>query len=240
MGANPGPAVLIRPAINPLWGKVLPTLFFPAPTLSEDLYVCCIGHAFGQLPPFLRGGYFVHDFLVDQSQSTGGGSFLSDPIQFDLTQSRGYMYRISSSCGKHVQINLPVSVTSAYFSAYLGRQVTNPTGGFFDTMTAQVSFEGLIGTPPNITYNTFSITDGDNQALTFEIEGEVTSSLQFDGILLYGNFSRDFDPGAKWYNPLSYAVPFGTKDIYPKSETFVLFGYHTSDPVDPGPFVTLA
>jgi hypothetical protein len=107
-------------------------------------------------------------------------------------------------------------------------------------MAAQVTFQGLIGAPPTLTYSSFFVTQADNSALLFEIEGEITSSLQFDGIVLRADFSRLFDPGAKWYDPLSYAVPFGTKDIYPKSETFVLFGCQTSDPVDPGPFVTLA
>src|SRR5215470_2311407 len=230
MGANPGPI------IHPPWGKTLPSLYFPVPMLSEDIYVCCIGHAFGQLPDVRTAPvYVVHDFLVDQSQSTGGGAFLADPIQFDLNLSPGYAYRILSSCGRHVQINLPANFLRAYFSAWLGRQVTNPPGGFFDAMTAQVSFQGLIGTPPNLTYSQFFITHTDNSALLFEIEGDVTSSLQFDGIDLRAGFSRALDPGAKWYNPLSYAVPLGTKDIYPKSETYVLFGYHTSDPVDPGP-----
>jgi hypothetical protein len=212
--------------------------------LSEELYVCCIGHAFGQAPPSLELGedpvYFVQDFLVDQSQSTGGGSFMADPIQFDLTLSAGYVFRILASCGKQLRISLPANVASAYFSACLGRQEVNPPGGVFSATTAQVTFQGLAGTPPTITYNNFSVTQADNSALLFDIEGEIASSVQFDGIIFQANFSRAIDPGAKWYDPLSYAVPFGTADIYPKSETFVLFGYQTSDPVDPGPFVTLA
>lgn len=212
------------------------------PILSEDIYVCCIGHAFGIVPneggPLREAVYFVQDFLVDQSQSTGCGSFLTDPIQFDLTQSRGYMYQIFGSCGKKVRVDLPSNVTSAYLGFELGRKA-NSSGGYFSVTTSQVSYEGLIGAPPTITYNNFYITQADNSALLFEIEGELTSSFQFESIGLQADFTRAFDDGAKWYSPLSYAVPFGTKDIYPKSETFVLFGYQTSDPVDPGPFVTL-
>jgi hypothetical protein len=211
--------------------------------LSEDLYVCCTGHAFGVVPPDDPGDppiYFVHDILVDQSQSTGGGAFMADPIQFDLTRSTGYIYRISALCGKHFHINLPANVTNAYFSAYLGRIQANPPSGVFTPLTPQVDYQGLIGSPAVLTYENFFVTQTDNSALLFEIEGDVTSSFQFAGISIRGDFLREFDPGAKWYDPLSYAVPAGTKDIYPKSETFVLFGYHTSDPVDPGRFVTLA
>ena len=113
------------------WGRRFPFPVPVGPILSEDIYVCCIGHAFGQVPPEPGAdpAYFVNDFLVDQSESTGGGSFLADPIQFDLTQSTGYMYRILASCGKQVKINLPANVTGAYFSAWLGRQETNPPGG---------------------------------------------------------------------------------------------------------------
>jgi len=224
----------------PIGGRPLPVL----PILSEEIYVCCIGHAFGQVPSIIPGAppvYFVHDFLVDQSQSTGGGASLVDPIQFDLTQSAGYMYQISSTCEKHVHVHPPASAIRAYFVAFLGRQQTSPSlGGYFDQSAAQVSFQGLVGAAPNLTYNSFFITHADNSALMWEIEGEVTARLRFDAITLQANFSRAFDPGAKWYSPLSYAVPLGTKDIWPKSETFVLFGYQTSDSVDPGPFVKIS
>ncbi len=233
-----------RPVGAP-FNKRLPHPSPKGPILSEDIFVCCIGHAFGEVPPtMLPPGaqpiYFVTDFLIDQSQSTNGGSVLADPIQFDLTQSTGYMYQILAACGKRFHVKLPVNVSGTNFSAYLGRQQVSPPSGVASTIIDQVSFQGLIGTPPTLTYNNFFISQTDNSHLFFEIEGEITSSLQFEGITLQSYFSRGVDPGAKWYNPLSYAVPLGTKDIYPKSETFVCFGYQTSNPVDPGPFVTLA
>src|SRR5713101_2379191 len=72
------------------------------PILTEEINVCCVGHVFGKLPvlPGQSGGHFVQDFLVDQSQSTGGGARMVDPVQFDLTQSPGYVFRIQASCGK--------------------------------------------------------------------------------------------------------------------------------------------
>lgn len=242
MEESQGPPVLVR---RP-WGTRLgPSPFTPAyPLQSEDITVHTIGHAFGKVPPAVEPGgktvYFVNDFLIDQSQSTGGGSFLADPIHFDLTKRSGYRYQILSHATKHFLVNLPSNVSSIYFSAFLGRIQTNAVqGGSFSSITAQVSFQGLVGTPPNLTYDNFFITQANNQALLFEIEGEITSALQFDAIVIQTAFSRAFDPGAKSYDPLSYAVPLGTHEIYPKSETFVLFGYQTSDAIDPGPFVTL-
>lgn len=225
------------------WGNRLPFPWPIGPILTEHIKVDSIGHAFGQVPPMVPSQppvYFVQDFLVDQSQSTGGGSLLADPIQFDLTHSLGYRFHIVASSGQHFHVNPPAHVAGASFAASLGRQaISPPPSGYFNEIAPQVSFRALIGTPPNLTYNSFFLTQTNNSALLFEIEGEVTSPVQFEAIILRADFVRAIDPGAKWYAPLSYAVPFGTKDIYPKSETFVLFGYQTSDAVDPGPFVTL-
>jgi hypothetical protein len=173
---------------RPPWIRKLP-IPVPAGLLTEDLYVCCIGHAFGQippetLPPGTQPVYFVTDFLVDQSQSTGGGAKMIDPIQFDLTRSSGYMFQILAACGKIFHVNLPANVSSANFSAYLGRQQINPPSGVFTPLPDQVTFQGLVGAPPTLTYNNFSITQADNSALIFEIEAQVSSSLQFSGINL--------------------------------------------------------
>jgi hypothetical protein len=242
-GGKSKPAVQETTSVHvPPWVRKLPFPVPVEPILGEDLYVCCIGHAFGQIPPEpgIPPRFFVTDFLVDQSQSTGGGARMADPIQFDLTQSSGYSFNILAACGKRFHVNLPSNVTNASFSAYLGRQEINPPSGIFTPLPDQVTFENLVGQSPTITYNNFSITHASNSALFFEIEGQVSSSLQFSGINFSAYFTRTIDAGAKWYNPLSYAVPFGTKDIYPKSETFVIFGYQTDNSKDPGPFVSLA
>lgn len=230
-----------RGVVNKRWGHITP-LPLSGPTLTENLSVYGLGHVFGEVPledPSRPPMYFVSDFLVDQSQSTGGGAFMESPIQFDLTLSQGYAYQIAAPSGKRFHVNPPANVTAS-FSAWLGRQqIASSLSGFFDPMLAQVSFENLVGTSPTLTYSTFSLTHADNSALLFEVEGETTSSLKFDSLILSAKFTRAIDPGAKWYRPLSYAVPFGTKDIYPASETFVLFSYQTKNSVDPGPFVTI-
>ena len=98
----------------------------------------------------------------------------------------------------------------------------------------------MVGTSPQFTYNNFSITQNKNDAILFEFDGGLTSHVRFDSITIQAYYGyRTFAPAAQWYDPLSYGVPFGTKDIYPKSETFVLFGYHTPDGTDPGRFVSI-
>lgn len=65
------------PTIAKVWGKRFPIPFLP-PILTENITVCSVGHGFGQvtMPPgeSQQPIYFVQDFLLDQSQSTGGGS----------------------------------------------------------------------------------------------------------------------------------------------------------------------
>jgi hypothetical protein len=235
----------ISPVTKP-WGKTFPIPKPPSsPVLAEDIKISSIGHAFGQLPTELSHGrpplYFVHDFLLDQSQSTGGGSALVDPLQFDLNNSAGYKYILQAASDRTFQIDLPTGVSNIYFSAGLGRRViTGLSGGVFTGTSANIAFGNLAGMSPHITYNNFSITQNNNEAILFEIEGALTSNLGFKSITIQGHYAhRTFDPGEKSYDPLSYAVPFGTKSIYPKSETFVLFGYHTPHGVDPGRFVRI-
>jgi hypothetical protein len=220
--------------VTKLWGKRFPIPIHPFPRiLSEEITVSTIGHAFGELPPEFSPTqsplYFVQDFLVDQSQSTGGGSALTDPLLLDLNNIRGYTYFLQAASDRRFQIDLPAGVSSVYFSAWLGRQVTSGlTGGVFLQTPGNVEFEDLAGTPPQITYNSFFMTQHRNEAILFEIEGSITANLGFDSITIQALYDQgSFAPGENWYAPLSYAVPLGTESIYPKSETFVLFGYQT-------------
>jgi hypothetical protein len=213
----------------PVTGSLKKRIPFPfplIPILSEDIYVCCVGHSFSRLPNDVLPIdsppiYIVEDFLVDQSQSTGGGALLADPLQFDLAQSSGYRFRIFAGCSKRFHVTLPNGV-GANFSAYLGRQDINPppTSGYGTLTPSQIAFQALTGPSPNLTGNFIA---ADTSALVFEIDGQVNSSVEFEGIIMSSYFSRSVGAGAKWYSPLSFAVPLGTKDISPKSETFVSF-----------------
>ncbi len=215
------------------------------PILTEDIAVCSIGHAFGESDfPGLSGEeptYYVSDFLIDQSQSTVGGSMMTDPIQFDLVATTAYRYRISAPFGKKIHVNIPKGVNNVYFSLDMGRNnITHAPADYFDASPALITFNGLVGPAPTITYNEFFITHQSNRAIEFVIQGEAGASFAFDRLTIVGRYAhRTFDPGAKWYEPLSYSVPFGTQSIWPKSETHLHFSYSTTQNHDPGRFVTI-
>jgi hypothetical protein len=115
------------------------------------------------------------------------------------------------------------------------------TGQSFSILPANVSFVNLRGTNPSLTYDNFFFLPATDQAVNFEIEGDMPSSLQFDAIIMSGIAGdTNLGFGVQTYVPLSYGVPAGTKNIYPKDETFALFGYHTRDITDPGRFVSIA
>jgi len=233
------PGVQLRP-----WGQLRPrTKAFLYPVI-ENITVPSIGHAFGQIPGFLLPGspalYVVLDFLIDQSQSTGGGAALSDPIQFDLTQGSGFKYIISAAGGKRFHVELPPEVNNIGLALDLGHiNIGTPSVPWDYGSPATIIFEGLIGPLPIITYNQFLISQQSNLAFQFIIEGEVTSTFEFEKLVLYSYFLRTFDPGTKSYEPFSSSVPLGTKDIWPKHETSLLFWYRTQNNVDPGRFVTI-
>ena len=114
--------------------------------------------------------------------------------------------------------------------------------------TGTVTWLQATTTTPTISYNGFSITQGNNQAIIFDIEGEVSEEFQFGALIMEGEYpARSFDPGQKSYRPLSYADPAGIGPLPASmgttSETFVLFGYNyepsTATPTDPGPFVSI-
>jgi hypothetical protein len=244
------------------WGRrrILPS--GPGAQHLEEICVANVGHAWDKLPEFPGQPtlYFVQDFLLDQSGLSGHGALgvakLSETVKFDLTLNSSYGYRLGPALcqgnSKSIKVTLPSdAIGNVYFSAYLGRQVTTGLkGGSFMPGTGSVSWLNLAGTtPPNISYDNFSISQRDNSALIFEVEGEVTETFQFGALFLEGHYPhRSFDPGQKSYYPLSYAVPFGVGELPPSmppdSETFVLFGYtykpSTAVPADPGPFVSIA
>lgn len=224
---------------------------------QEEVCARHIGHTWGKLPG-LPGDpikYFVQDFLLDQSGKAGPQvAKLAETAQFDLTLKTSYKYLVGPAVcwggGGSVKVTIPQNnIGGVHFSAYLGRMVTTgATGGYGMAGTGTVTWLQATTTTPTISYNAFTITQGNNDALWFDIEGEVSEEFQFGALILEGEYpARSFDPGQKSYRPLSYADPFGIGSLPPgmstDEETFVLFGYtyapSTATPADPGPFVSI-
>jgi hypothetical protein len=236
--AEPTPSPKDYPVITP-FGRRTPVPV--GPKITETLVVTSIGHTFGLIAPIDPGPkhYIVQDFLVDQSQSTGGGAMMQNPIQFDLSAAYGYRYSVNAPPGMWFQVKAPPGTERLSFSACLGRAWLNLMSGFFDQSSAQTQFVGSSGPSPVLTYNSFFISHGNNQALNFEVEG-ACQDFSFTSFVTEQSFPpRTEDPGAKWYQPLSYAVPYGVKSPPNGMETFVLFQSVITTPEDPGPFVTI-
>jgi hypothetical protein len=212
--------------------------------ITENINVCNIGHAFGKNPGVFNNAhqqqYFLQDFIVDQSQSTGGGAAMADPTSFDLSSARAYQFWVANPCGKKFKITMPAGVTKIYFEMFMGRRQTHPVSGYLDASFFPNPFVNPVGAAPVITYHSFSITHGTNDGFEFKCQGYITADFTFDAINLLGDYATHTAPsGALWYAPYSTAVPIGAKPIYPKSETFILFGYTTSTATDPGRIITL-
>lgn len=236
--AEPTPTPDGYPLITP-FGRRSPVPV--GPKITETLIVTSIGHTFGSIAPIGHGPtyYFAQDFLVDQSQSTGGGALMQDPMQFDPSAAYGYRYRVNAPSGMWFQVKAPPDAMQVSFNACLGRAWLNLMSGLFDQFAAVTQFMGSSGPSPVLTSNSFFISHGNNQALNFEVEG-TCQDFSFASFVTEQSFApRTEDPGAKWYRPLSYAVPYGVKSPPDGSETFVLFQSVSTTPEDPGPFVTL-
>jgi hypothetical protein len=76
------------------WGTMTHPVVRP---FVEQITVSSIGHAFGPVRNDVHQAplHFVSDFLIDQSQSTGGGSALPGTIHLDLDKWSGYRYVIT-------------------------------------------------------------------------------------------------------------------------------------------------
>jgi hypothetical protein len=124
------------------------------PKITEELIVTSLGHAFVESPPDppRPKQYIVQDFLADQSQSTGGGAKMQDLIQFDLSAAYGYRYSLTAPSGMQFQVKVPPGAQQLGFSAYLGRDWLNATGGgFFDASTPMTQFANISGPSPILT-----------------------------------------------------------------------------------------
>jgi hypothetical protein len=164
---------------------------------------------------------------------------MQEMTQFDLSVASGYRYSVNALSGVRFKVQATPGSTLRTLAAFFGRAWVNLTGGSFDSSTAVTQFVGNTGPAPVLTYNSFFIAQGNNQALTFEVEG-TWQDFSFSSFVTEQSFSsRTQDPGAKWYRPLSYAVPFGIGSVPPNSETFLLFQCVVLTPEDPGPFVKL-
>ena len=122
-----------------------------------------------------------------------------------------------------------------------GRSATHPSNGgpgVYDVYPAAVSFLGLTGTAPLITYANFFISKAVNNSYYVYITGEFTKNFTFTNIEIICSYpARTFKPPFDFYKLLSYSTPFTIPAA--SNANYALFGYDSPNGTDLGPIVTL-
>jgi hypothetical protein len=178
-----------------------------------------IGHEF--LPSPIPATVF--DFLVDQTQITGGGAVLPS-VQVNFDTNNQFVLTIAAPPGKQFAVHVP----SGQAVSLVGdlRWYDSYSGSSGDGMTT-VSFAGLSGTAPDL--------------------GQLTAVLSaqhsFFGYndLSSNPFTNDFSFASM---TLTGTVPslnlgLGLLAYTPETESHLGFSYVTAATNDPGPFVSL-
>jgi len=218
-----------------------PNPFVPQ-ILSEAIKISRIGHTFTRLPDiFLQPGqptqYIVQDFLIDQTGFTGAAK-MRLPFSTNLNQYGKYRIHLLPKGFNGIRVNVPDGAAVYFSSQLMRRALIPPVGDFYDASAAIVNFTQLSAAAPIITYNNFSITHATNSSFGFSIQGRVNNSFSFYDLIMQGSYApRLLSPANASYNAFSYAQPFGLPGN--NGVAFVMFGYTTSNSIDPGPFVKI-
>jgi hypothetical protein len=212
--------------------------------IREIFTPCCVGHATIPTPdPELFGeGLIVQDFLVDSSGLSNGGESMNPLIQVGLNASRKMVFSIlPEACKTGFKVSKPAGVSRGYFSFTFGRSAAQWAAGgdgFYDAYPAIVTFNGLSGTSPLITYAWFFISNGVNNAFYVYVTGEFTKNFSFTDIKIVCAYpGRNFLPAFGFYRLLSYSRPFtipATTDV-----CYAMFGYQSPTTADLGQIISI-
>jgi hypothetical protein len=195
-----------------------------APVNVGNIQVSALGHA-SRPPPFGHGSFphLVADYLIDQNQSTGGGSVLQ-PVTVDWNTNSQFTLTVSAPPGMKFVVRVPDG-QSAKFGGFLWWQSTG--GGVGPPGDVVVTFNGLEGTPPSFSESTAVLADSHGYFGFFDIDSTpFTSDLAFSAIVITGK------PGPQ------YAAS-GALNFTPHYESSLQLVCTTSGTNDPGPFVSI-
>jgi hypothetical protein len=202
--------------------------------IIETVVFSKVGHIFG-LPPGSGKPppYLVGDFLLDQTGWSGCDGKMTIKKLFDLTKTTSYQFNIFPEGGREIVVDVP-PFTNVFMELKVGREFVKAVaggGGTADVYLAN-SFFLTSQAQPNLASG-YSISQNTNDTVSFDIEAEVNSPIRFSGFTTIGTYpARTFDPGTKDYFP---KITPNTDGYAP----YLMFGYYTSSPIDPGPFVFL-
>jgi hypothetical protein len=186
--------------------------------------VSSIGHVLFQRP--LTNGILpavVQDFLIDQDHSSGGGAELpSLTVNWDANTQ--FALTVSAPAGQKFMVHVP-SGKAVGFSGYLIWESTH--GGSSGAGSAQVSFGGLQGTPPDFFGATPVLSDTHGFWGFTDLQGgSFSNDIAFTSITLTATVPPQFTGN-------------GSENYSPDPECALQFSYPTTSTIDPGQFVTL-
>lgn len=220
--------VSVIDGFSPLPGENL-----AATSLMDNTIVYSIGHYFG--PAFPQPGNpnpsnIVIDFLINQTQETGGGAVLP-VVQKDLDLFDKIYHRIQAPTGTSFRVDFPDDATQTSLSANMAWSTgMSDSGGSLAFAQIYENFFGIV--PESGNYS--AVGDG-NQFFTLTPDIQNVSDLEFSAVTFAVMYQpRTTGLGMLSYRPTGFGQPPGTS----RSEAYFAFSYVTSSHVDPGRFVT--
>ncbi len=201
--------------------------------LFDNTTVNSIGHYFGPAPSFPgdpNPSNIVINFLINQTQETGGGGVLPT-VQRNLDNFTAVYHRIQAPDGQSFNVDFPDDATATTLSAYMVWSTGNPdSGGSLGFGQTYENFSGSVPTSDNYS----AVGDG-NQFFTLTPDIQGVSDLEFSAV----TFATGYEPRALGLGPLTYlptgfGQPLGTS----RPDAYFLFSYRTTATTDPGRFVT--
>jgi len=202
-------------------------------SLFDNTIVNSIGHYFGPalaFPGDPNPGNIVIDFLINQTQETGGGAVLPT-VKRNLDNFTSVFHRIQSPDGQSFHVDFPSDATATTLSAYMvwstGVADSGGSLGFAQT------YENLFGPVP--TSGNYSAVGDGNQFFTLTPDVQGVSDMQFSAVTFATAYApRTTGLGLLTYHPTGFGQPLGTS----RADAYFLFSYLTNATTDPGRFVT--
>jgi hypothetical protein len=185
-----------------------------------------IGHEFfswslpGILPPIPPT---VDDFLVDQTQTTGGGAVLPS-VQVNFDTNNQFELTIAAPAGMQFAVHVPPDQSVSL----VGDLQWDATGGGSSSDGATtVSFAGLSGTAPDLGSLTAVLSPQHNFfGYNNLYSNPFTNSFSFTSMTLTGTVP-------------SLNLGLGSLTYTPETDSRLGFSHSTTATNDPGPFVSL-
>jgi hypothetical protein len=177
----------------------------PIPATNfQNVQVETIGHFFQNISPRRT----VRDYIIDQTQTSGGGGLLQ-PAQVNFNTNSRYTLRIAAPPGKRFLIHSPEGKAVSFFGSILWDIGGSPgPGDGFGVIEA--TYGGLQGTPPDFSASRSILSDFNGTFGFYSIASTgFTNDLSFNSITLTAEFSPSYTNSGTLSYPVGSFAAFG-------------------------------